>query len=609
MFSFFESLVEPFPENRDEQPPYGLYEFCRFYTRGMEFRVLVVMLLASAIAALEMLLYGFLGQLVDWLGTKNPNTFLWEERWTLIGLGLLVLVVKPILGGLQGLAIYQTLLGNYPMRIRHLAHGYLLEQSWSFYQGEFSGRLATKVMQTALSVRETVLKLADVFVYVTVQFFSMIILVASCDLRLVIPMVVWLVCYVGVLFYYVPKLGRASELQADARAEMTGRMVDSYTNISTVKLFAHTGSEATYARESMRDFLATVYPQMRLVTKLQVSICLLNAGLIFSVGCLSILLWQSQFISPGAMAISLALALRFDGVSQWIMWEVSALFENIGSVRDGMDTLSQPRKVCDLNSASELQVTKGRIVFDRVHFGYGEHDAVFKGISLTIEPGERVGIVGRSGAGKSTLVSLLLRLYDIDDGSITIDGQSVREVTQDSVRAAIGVVTQDTALLHRSVLENIRYGRPESTESEVMQAAMRAEAHDFILRLRDRGGRLGYAATVGERGAKLSGGQRQRIAIARVLLKNAPVLVLDEATSALDSEAELAIKDCLDELMKGKTVIAIAHRLSTIASLDRLVVLDEGRILEQGTHNELLKSGGLYSQLWAHQSGGFLGLE
>lgn len=609
MFSFFESLVEPFPEIREEQPPRGIYHFCRFYTRGMEFRVLVVMLLAGSIAALEMLLYGFLGQLVDWLGTKNPSTFFWEEYWTLLGLGILVLVVKPALGLLHGLAIYQTLLGNYPMSIRWLAHGYLLGQSWSFYQDDFSGRLATKVMQTALSVREAVLKLADVFVYVTVHFLSMIVLVASCDVRLMIPMLFWLIGYILMLSWYVPRLGRASALQADARAEMTGRMVDSYTNISTVKLFAHAGSEAAYARESMRAFLTTVYPQMRLVTQLQTSIYLLNSALIFSIGCLSILLWQSELISPGAMAISLALALRFDGVSQWIMWEVSSLFENIGSVRDGMQTLSQPRKVFDEKDAPQLKVSQGRIVFDDVSFRYGERDLVFDGLSLTVEPGEKVGIVGRSGAGKSTLVNLLLRLYDIKGGSISIDGQSVREVTQESLRAAVGMVTQDTALLHRSVLDNIRYGRPDSSEEEVIEAAIRADAHEFILDLQDPEGRTGYQAAVGERGAKLSGGQRQRIAIARVLLKNAPILVLDEATSALDSEAELAIKSSLDDLMQGKTVIAIAHRLSTIASLDRLIVLDKGRIIEQGSHDELLQAGKLYSQLWSHQSGGFLGLE
>ena len=609
MFSYFESLIKPFPDHELDQPPSSLYRFCRYYTRGIEFHVIVVAVLTAIIAILEMVLYSFLGQLVDWLNSKDPETFFQQEQWFLVGMALLVLIVKPGISWLQSMFIHQTLLGNYPMSIRWLAHRYLLDQSWSFYQDDFAGRLATKVMQTALSIRETVLKFTDVFVYVGVYFVSMVFLIGSCDLRLMIPVLVWLTAYVVVLRHFIPRLRQASATQADARAEMTGRIVDSYTNIGTVKLFSHSGKEAAYAREGMERFLNTVHPQMRLVTKLEVSIYVINSLLIFGITLLSIYLWQTHAVSAGAIAVSLALALRVHGISQWIMWEVSSLFENMGTVQDGMSTLSKPQDVLDTKDAKPLEVTAGMISFENIGFDYGKGEPVFDGLSLRIAPGERVGIVGRSGAGKSTLVNLLLRLFDLQGGCIRIDGQDISGVTQRTLRAAIGMVTQDTSLLHRSVRENILYGKPGCSEAEMIQAAKKAEAHEYILKLRDLAGRSGYDAYVGERGVKLSGGQRQRIAIARVLLKNAPILVLDEATSALDSEVELAIQNSLDGLMKGKTVIAIAHRLSTIASMDRLVVLDQGRIVEEGTHEELVRSNGLYSQLWEHQSGGFIGLE
>jgi ATP-binding cassette subfamily B multidrug efflux pump len=476
----------------------------------------------------------------------------------------------------------------------------------AFYSNEFAGRIATKVMQTALAVRETVMKLLDVFVYVAVYFVTMIGMVASADWRLALPLIVWLGVYLALLAFFIPRLKDVAEAQADARSVMTGRIVDSYTNIGTVKLFAHAGREEAYARESMEQFLGTVHPQMRLVTLLNTSVYLNNSLAVFVIAALSIGLWLNSIISVGAIAAAIALALRLNGMSQWVMWEVSGLFENIGTVYDGMETLTRRLDVVDAPDAAKLERPRGEIRFERVTFHYGKNDGVICDFTLAIAPGEKVGLVGRSGAGKTTLMNLLLRFYDVEGGRILIDGADVRSVTQESLRAQIGVVTQDTALLHRSIRDNIAYGRPGASEEAIREAARRANALGFIDALEDSGGRKGMDAHVGERGVKLSGGQRQRIAIARVFLKDAPILVLDEATSALDSEIEAAIQENLFQLMKGKTVIAIAHRLSTIAQLDRLVVIDKGRIVEDGPHRALVARGGLYADLWARQSGGFI---
>jgi ATP-binding cassette subfamily B multidrug efflux pump len=524
-------------------------------------------------------------------------------------MGVVVLFGIPSLILLHSLLVHQALLGNYPMAIRWSAHRHLLKQSMSFFQDDFAGRVATKVMQTSLAVRETVMKLLDVMVYITVYFSTMLVLIGNADGRLVIPMAVWFTAYVLTLAVLVPRLKEISKKQADARSVMTGRVVDSYTNISTVKLYAHTDKEADYAEDSMVGFLKTVYHQMRLVTKISFLVQLNNYFLAFSIAAVSIWLWSISAISIGAIAVAISLSLRLNGMSQWIMWEISSLFENIGTVADGMNTLSKSIEVNDKEDAKPLAVSEGRIDFDAVSFHYGETSGVIEAMDLAIKPGEKVGLVGRSGAGKSTMVNLLMRFHDVERGRICIDGQDIRDVTQDSLRAHIGMVTQDTSLLHRSVRENILYGRPDASEAELEQAIARAQASDFISNLTDPNGNTGLDAQVGERGVKLSGGQRQRIAIARVLLKNAPILVLDEATSALDSEVEAAIQESLYQLMQGKTVIAIAHRLSTIAAMDRLVVLDSGEIVEQGSHQELVKSDGIYSQLWAHQTGGFLGLE
>ncbi|OBT03795.1 multidrug ABC transporter ATP-binding protein [Shewanella sp. UCD-FRSSP16_17] len=609
MFKFFESLTNPLPQEEPTKAPKGVYAFCRHYTRGFEKHLIIMSMLTATLAILEVSLFGFMGKLVDWLVTKNPETLWQDEGNTLIGMSVIVLVVIPLLVWLHASIVHQTLLGNYPMAIRWQAHRYLLKQSISFYQDDFAGRIATKVMQTSLAVRETVMKLLDVLMYILIYFTSMLVMIASADVRLMLPMLVWLFAYIAIQWKLVPKLKAISAKQADARSTMTGRIVDSYTNISTVKLFSHTKQEADYAQDSMMGFLHTVYGQMRLVTIINVLVQGINYLLAFTIAAVSIWLWADDAITVGAIAIAVSLALRLNGMSQWIMWEISSLFENIGTVTDGMNTLSKPIEIEDKPDATDICVDNGKIDFNDVSFNYGEDSGVINDLNLNIKAGEKVGLVGRSGAGKSTLVNLLMRFHDVEKGHVAIDDQKITDVTQDSLRSMIGMVTQDTSLLHRSIRENILYGDPTATEAQLEAAISQAQATDFIKDLSDPFGNTGLDAQVGERGVKLSGGQRQRIAIARVLLKNAPILLLDEATSALDSEVEAAIQESLYELMQGKTVIAIAHRLSTIAAMDRLIVLDKGKIVEQGTHQELIKSGGIYAQLWAHQTGGFLGID
>ncbi len=607
IYKLFERVTAAFPQSETEQPPNSLLAFCRHYTKGFERPLIAMSVLTALIAVAEVSLFGFMGQMVDWLTSQNPETFLEQEGSTLIGMGLLVLVGMPLLVTLHSLVLHQSLLGNYPMSIRWLAHRYLLKQSISFYQNDFAGRIATKVMQTALSIRETVMKLLDVAVYISVYFTSMLVMVGQADIRLMIPLLIWLLAYIGIQMYFVPRLKAVSTEQADARSLMTGRIVDSYTNIATVKLFSHTDRETEYAEEGMNTFLDTVHRQMRLATGFNIAVEIINYTLVFSIAAISIWLWLGSAISVGAIAIAVSLALRINGMSKWIMWEIGSLFENIGTVVDGMSTLSKPVEVSDKANAPALDVPKGEISFDDVRFHYGEGKGVIEKLNLNIKPGEKVGLVGRSGAGKSTLVNLLMRFHDVEGGNIRIDGQNISEVTQDSLRANIGMVTQDTSLLHRSIRDNILYGNPDAGEEAMRDASRRAQAHEFIETLSDPHGNTGYDSQVGERGVKLSGGQRQRVAISRVLLKDAPILILDEATSALDSEVEAAIQESLYQLMEGKTVIAIAHRLSTIAAMDRLIVLDNGEIAEEGTHQELIASGGIYAQLWQHQTGGFIG--
>ena len=606
MYRWFESLLNPFPPEEPVEPPKTLVAFCMHYTKGSWPLIIISAILTAVIALTEVWMFGFLGNVVDWLSAHDRETFLQIEGWRLAGMALVVLVLLPSVVLFNSWLNHQALFGNFPMRIRWQVHRYLLKQSMTFYQDEFAGRIATKLMQTALAVRECVIKLIDVLNYVIVYFIGVLWLVGSADWRLAVPLVVWLGAYLVLLRYYIPRLGKVSEQQADARSVMTGRVVDSYANIQTVKLFSHAQREASFAKEGMEDFLGTVHRMMRLVTGLYGTLYFLNSVLLASVAAIAIWLWLGAAISIGAVAVALGLVLRLWGMSQWIMWEVSALFENIGTVQDGIRSISMPRLVEDRPGAKDIVVPRGEIVFDGVKFHYGKKRSIIEDLSLSIRPGEKVGIVGRSGAGKSTLVNILLRFYDVEGGKVTIDGQDISAVTQDSLRGHIGVVTQDTSLLHRSLRDNIRYGRPDASDEMVIEAARRAEALEFIGTLSDPTGRKGLDAHVGERGVKLSGGQRQRVAIARVMLKDAPVLILDEATSALDSEVEEAIQQNLYRLMEGKTVIAIAHRLSTIAAMDRLVVMDKGKIIEEGTHDELLTTGGLYAQLWQRQSGGFL---
>lgn len=621
LFKKFESWLTPLPDTVAEQPPKTFLAFCLFYTKGFKLPLFLMSLLTALLAVLEVSLFSFMGSLVDLLGQHTAASLFEQEGIKLLVMSFLVLIAMPIVVILHGLVIYQSILGNYPMSIRWLSHRYLLKQSISFYQDDFAGRIANKVMQTSLAVRETVTKLLDVMVYIVVYFAAMVITMGSADKRLMIPMILWLLFYVLLQIKLLPKLKQASTEQADARSTMTGRIVDSYTNITTVKLFAHTDTEANYAKSSMKTFLFSVYKQMRLVTVINFSVQCLNYVLFFSVVALSIWLWQYSAISIGAIAIAMSLALRLNGLSQWIMWEISSLSENIGTVIDGMSMLSKENNSHDVVDAKTLQVTQGEIQFKGVHFHYDkptikaespslskttEQTHVIDGIDLHIKPGEKIGLVGRSGAGKSTLLNLLMRFYPLESGVIEIDGQDISQLKQDSLRQHIGMVTQDTSLLHRSIRDNICYGKPNATDEELQHAIALADASDFIYQLSDPYGNTGLDAQVGERGVKLSGGQRQRIAIARVLLKNAPILLLDEATSALDSEAETAIQQSLDTLMEEKTVVAIAHRLSTIAAMDRLIVLDKGKIVEQGTHQELVKLGGIYAQLWQHQTGDFL---
>lgn len=606
LFTFFESFVEPFPKGPAARPPNKLFPFLWHYSRDIWPWLLILASLTALISILEVSLFNYLGNLVDWLSTSDRKTFLQAESGKLLWIAVIILVLLPLVTLMHSLIVHQTVIGNYPMAIRWKAHRYVLGQSYAFFQDEFAGRVATKVMQTSLAIRETVMKVLDTLVYVGVYFLSALVLMASLNLWLALPFLAWVIGYAILLNYFLPRLKAISRQQADARSEMTGRVVDSYTNIMTVKLFAHSGREARYAKDSMKMFLDTVHPQMRLSTGLIVLLELLNGLLVFTVGAVAVALWVNEGVGVGAAAVGVGLALRLQGMSHWIMWELSSMFESIGVVYDGMKMLSAENDIKDAPEAPALEVASGQIAFDQVNFHYGKESGAIESMSLDISGGEKIGLVGRSGAGKTTLTNLLLRLYDVEAGKISIDGTDIARVSQESLRQQIGVVTQDTSLLHRTVFENIAYGKPEATIDEVIHAASRANAHEFILELEDSKGRSGYDAQVGERGVKLSGGQRQRIAIARMFLKDAPILVLDEATSALDSEVESAIQDNLSSLMHGKTVIAIAHRLSTIAMMDRLIVLDEGQIIEQGTHAELITNGKLYAQLWERQSGGFL---
>ena len=643
LFRFFETRLPAFPETPMPlpSPRDGMLKFMWACTKGLRGWLLLFMILSAGIGIYEAMLFAWIGNIVDWLGVYTPQN-LWAEKGDMLLLILAVMILSPLWIALSSFIHFQTLQGVFPMQMRWRFHQRMLGQSMQFYQDEFSGRVSAKVMQTALAVRDTVMTVTDMFMYVAVYFITSGIILFNLDSLLLIPFIVWFVLVWLAMWYFIPKLKQTAIVQADARALMTGRITDAYANIMTVKLFSHSRRELDYAKNAMGQFLGTVHAQMRWVSYLEVSTHLISVILVSSTAGIGIYLWQQSAVGVGAIAAATAMALRLNGLTRWIMWQTASLFESIGTVQDGMRTLSAPQTIVDKPNASILKVSDGHIVFDHVDFSYeGEDDAtglnkhksdkpldnmnedaaipaadsaagtsyvkLLDNFYLDIKPGEKIGLVGRSGAGKSTLVNLLLRFFDVDKGKIYIDGQAIDEVTQESLRQQIGMVTQDTSLLHRTVRENIAYGRPDATDEEIIIAAKQAQAWDFIKDLYDDKGNTGLDTQVGERGVKLSGGQRQRIAISRVMLKNAPILLLDEATSALDSEIEFAITESLNDIMTGKTVIAIAHRLSTIAALDRLVVMDKGRIIEQGSHDELLAFNGVYARLWQRQSGGFLG--
>jgi ATP-binding cassette, subfamily B, multidrug efflux pump len=612
IFKWLESRVEAFPQNQPEKPAPSVRGFIWYYSKPFLPLLIAGFVLAIAIAIIEVRVFAYVGTLVDVLGKADRATFWQQNKSSLLFYGGLSLIVLPILTFVGDSIENQGLRGNYPMRIRWMAHRYMLRQSMDFFHNEFAGRIATKVMQAALGVRDVVMKLTQVIAWVVVFFISAVASFAANDWRLTIPLIVWLIAYLLTLRSFVPRLGKLSETQADMRSLVTGRIVDTYTNMPTVKLFAYASREDKYAQEGMSWMLDSVFKSMRVSTTMNASLNLINGGLLTSTAAMATWLWYSGAITIGAIAFSVGLVYRMLGMAHWMLWEIAGLFEDFGVVKDGVDTIAREHSVKDVPNAKPLRVSKGEIVFENLSFNYGKSlrhggNIVVDNLNLVIKPGEKVGLVGRSGAGKSTLANLLLRFYDVGSGAITIDDQNIATVSQETLRTSIGVVTQDTSLLHRAVIDNIRYGMPDATLAEVEAAAAKAHADEFIANLVDPNGRTGYDAHVGERGVKLSGGQRQRIAIARVLLKNAPILILDEATSALDSEVEAAIQENLYTLMEGKTVIAVAHRLSTIAAMDRLVIMDKGRIVEEGTHQELLrKKNGLYASLWKRQSGGFL---
>ena len=607
MLGHFERLLPPYPDPEPELPPKGFLAFVWRATTGLRGYIGLMALLSAGTSIYDALLFALLGFVVDWLGQVAPGQ-LWAERGGVLLLLAGVLLASIALVALQTIVKHQTLAINFPLRLRWNFHRLMLGQSMAFYADEFAGRITTKIMQTALAVRDMIFTTADVVIGMGVYMVTILLLAAGFDGWLMLPFLLWAVAYGLACWYFVPRLSKVSRAQADARSVMTGRITDAYTNIATVKLFSHTRREAQFARAAMEDFRQTGYAQMRLVSIFETVNHALIVLLILAACGTALWLWSIGQVGTGAVAAVTAMALRLSGMSHWVMWEMTSLFESVGTIQDGINTLSRPRAVVDAPGAKPLVVTRGEVRFDDVTFSYRDGARpVIENLNLTIHPGEKVGLIGRSGAGKSTLVNLLLRFHDVQKGRILIDDQDIAKVTQDSLRHAIGMVTQDTSLLHRAMRDNILYGRPDATEAQMLTAAKRAQADEFIDQLTDLQGRRGYEAQVGERGVKLSGGQRQRVAIARVMLKDAPVLLLDEATSALDSEVEAAIQESLQELMKGKTVIAIAHRLSTIAALDRLIVLDAGRVVEEGTHAQLLARGGIYAGLWARQSGGFLG--
>ncbi|MFN4157041.1 MAG: ABC transporter ATP-binding protein [Gemmobacter sp.] len=610
MFRFFEGLVDPYqPWPVTDTPPRRLWPFLREYVVPFRKVFAITGVLSVIVASTEVALIWYVGRLVDVLAVGEPAQ-VWADYGTEVLLvAAAILILRPLLAGVDVALLHNTILPNFGTMIRWRAHNHVLRQPVGWFESDFAGRIANRIMQTPPAAGDAVFQTFDAVAFGIVTVVGAGLMLADADPRLIVPLVIWFGLYLGLVRWTIRYAGPASKASSDARSAVTGRVVDAYSNIHSVKLFAHHDRELNYAKDAIETARTTFQREMRIITRMDVALTLLNGCLIVAVTGWAMVLWYDGQASVGTVAATTALVLRLNNMTYWIMWATSSLVQALGVVAEGMETIAQPIAMTDRPTAKPLRLTEGRIEVRDVHHHYGRGSGGLRGVSLAIRPGERVGVVGRSGAGKSTLVRLILRLTDTEQGAILIDGQDVRDVTQDSLRRVIGMVQQDSSLLHRSVRDNILYGRPDATEAEMIEAAKRAEAHEFILDLEDPSGRRGYDAHVGERGVKLSGGQRQRIGIARVILKDAPILILDEATSALDSEVEAAIQDTLYGVMQGKTVIAIAHRLSTIAAMDRIVVLEDGMLAETGTHAELIARDRLYARFWARQSGGFIGLE
>lgn len=609
IFRWFESLIDAFKEPSDGMPPSSVWRFYAFYLRQVWPVFAVTIVVGFIVAIVEVSLFGFIGSIVDMTKGAPAADFFRQHGRELLWMGFVALILRPLFMSLHDLLVNQAIVPSLTNRIRWQNHRYVIRQSLGFFQNDFAGRIANRIMQTGGALRASAVQIVDAIWYVAIYTGSAIVLFAQADVWLALPLFAWVFLYIGLLWFFIPRIKQRSWKASEARSKLMGRIVDGYSNVLTLKLFAHTRREEAYVAEAMAEQTDKLRRMTRVTTAMDASITTLNGFLIVGTSALALWLWSEGRVTVGAIALSTGLVIRINNMSGWIMWVVNGIFEDVGTVQDGITTISQPRTVQDRDGAMPLEVTNGAVHFESIHFHYGKQGGVIAGLDLAVRAGEKIGVVGPSGAGKSTLVNVLLRLYDLESGRILIDGQNIADVDQESLRSQIGVVTQDTSLLHRSIRDNLMYGRPDASEAQIADAVRKARADEFIPALSDGEGRRGYDALVGERGVKLSGGQRQRIAIARVLLKDAPILVLDEATSALDSEAEAAIQDSLDILMQGKTVIAIAHRLSTIARMDRLVVLDQGVIVESGTHAELIAHGGLYARLWQRQTGGFVAAE
>jgi len=607
MFRFFETLVDPFADHPvTDAPPSRLWPFLLSFVRPFRGVIIVTAALKCAVAAFELVLIWYMGRLVDLLAHADRATLLANHGTEFLLAAIAVLVVRTLVSGIDMALLHNTMLPNFGTMIRWRAHKHVLRQPVGWFENDFAGRLANRIMQAPSAANDAMFQIFDAVAFATTTLIGALVMMAQADWRLMLPLLAWISLYLGLMRWTIRRAGPASTASSEARSAITGRVVDSYSNIHSVKMFAHHDRELAYATDTMRAARETLFREMRIITRMDVTLTFLNGALIVSVTALAVWLWMQGEATVGLVAAATALVLRLNNMTYWIMWAMTTLVQSLGVVAEGMQSIAQPIGLIDRPDAPDLAFREGRIAIEDLSHHYGRGQGGIDGLTLAVRPGEKIGLIGRSGAGKTTLVKLLLRFYDPEGGRILIDGQDITRVRQDSLRRRIGMVQQDSSLLHRSVRDNILYGRPDASEEEMIAAAKRAEAHDFILTLRDPGGRAGYDAQVGERGVKLSGGQRQRIALARVILKDAPILILDEATSALDSEVEAAIQSTLYGVMEGKTVIAIAHRLSTIARMDRIVVLDDGRVAEEGTHDDLLARGGLYARFWTRQSGGFI---